>query len=155
MIQSDFKMIEFEDEILNWVQTCLAPYRGENLISEKPLKFPLFGLMLSGTPDLIIESSEKTIIWDFKTGGKREDDKNYSVQLKLYAMALWTLGKVDKSISIELSLLYLDEKEKITYLVGFKEVERELFSLWKKANSIHQTNLLHCSRCDYGKLCRL
>lgn len=139
--------------ILQWVKEQLQPYPGP-LMSEKSMKFPLFGLMISGTPDLVIKHDENMMIWDFKTGAKREDNKHYWLQLKLYAMGLWELGSVEQNRPLELCLLYLDEREKVSRSINFKQTKEEVFSLWRSANSLHQVNRSHCASCAFGKLCR-
>ena len=143
-----------EFELLRWARDQLLPYKTDQLISERPLKFPLFGLMVSGIPDLIIKGPQKTMIWDFKTGSQGEDNERYWLQLKLYALALWQLGDVDKNDPIELSLLYLDEKAKLSLIISFHQVKAEFFLQWELSNSPHQVNRHHCPLCDYGKLCR-
>ena len=143
-----------ETEIMKWIKQQLIPYENSRLISERMIKFPLFGLMISGVPDLIIKDNDKTMIWDFKTGAKREDDNHYWLQLKLYALAQWEFGDVKKSNSIELSLLYLDLEKKVSSLVSFDQIRKEIFTLWRFSNSIHKVNREHCPQCDYGKLCR-
>ena len=143
-----------QDPILQWVYEQMGPYSRGEFISERSLKFPLFGMMISGVPDLLIKDGEKTMIWDFKTGARKQEEDHYWLQLKLYAMALWNLGDVDKEQEIELSLLYLDEREKVSYVVKFSLVESEVFSFWQLANAVDQTNRAHCPFCDYGKLCR-
>ena len=143
-----------EFKLLRWARDQLLPYKTCQLVSERPLKFPLFDLMISGIPDLIIKSSQKTMIWDFKTGVKGKDNGHYWLQLKLYALALWKLGHVNKNDPIELSLLYLDEEEKLSVTINFDQAKEEIFSQWEFSNSIHQVNRDHCSLCHYGKLCR-
>lgn len=141
-------------KLLEWVRGQLQPYQSSLLISERPLKFSLFGLMVSGIPDLIIRHSQSIMIWDFKTGLKQKDNQHYWLQLKLYAFALWQLGQVDQDDPIELSLLYLDTEEKESLTVNFNQTRAEIFSLWQLSNSVHQVNRQHCPLCHYGKLCR-
>ncbi|MCY4644333.1 MAG: UvrD-helicase domain-containing protein [Bacteriovoracales bacterium] len=155
MIQDSSYRVESFSRPLEWVQKQLLPYSKNKLLSEQTLKFPLFGTIVSGTPDLMIERDRATIIWDFKSGRKRDNDEHYWLQLKLYAFALWELKKVDKNDPIEIALLYLDEEKKEIDWVEYLSIKEEIFSFWKNLNSIDKTNPLHCSQCDYGKLCRL
>ena len=143
-----------DSEIKLWIENFLIGYEDARFYSEREVKFLLFGVMISGIPDLVIENSSGTSVWDFKTGLKRADDSHYWLQLKLYALALWKTGSVDKKNSIELSLLYLDEKKKYDKKVKFLDIDREVSRFWKLTNSVHQVNRDHCPECYYGKLCR-
>ena len=142
------------DKILEWVKDKLQQYRDFDFMSEEPIKFPLFGLMITGIPDLVIASNRKMMIWDFKTGIQDEDIEQYWIQLKLYAFAMWELKKVDKNSTIDISLLYVDQRKKIDKVINFQSIREEIFSLMYLSNEIDQVNRSHCSHCFYGNLCR-
>jgi len=125
------------------------------IISELPIKFSLFGQMISGTPDLVFLSDEKIIIWDFKTGLRDDDgEEAYWFQLLCYAYAYGIMNKLGQETMVELALLYLDQKECIKQSLSLNQMTQLLFSHWKKTESLNQINSAHCSRCEYSSICR-
>ena len=157
-VPQSLKKDQGSEQALQWAKKQLLPYQGCcQLFSEQPLVFSLFGLMVSGIPDLVILAPppQSPMIWDFKTGAKKQDPEPYWTQLKLYALALWELGYIPSHQAIELSVLYLDQEEKLTCLAEFRQTKEQLFRLWKSANSIHNINRTHCPRCPYHQeICR-
>jgi hypothetical protein len=148
---------------ISWTKNeiqSLAPHY--NFISEEGIKFPIMGFMVSGIPDLIIEpkastdqKDQITKIWDFKTGKRKIDSEmNYWFQLYLYAHAMFELGKCHPEQFLELSLLYVDQKEKVSKIVSFQDVKLYVAEQWKKLERLNEVNLSHCSRCPYQKLCQ-
>jgi hypothetical protein len=154
--EKDFKAIEWAK---NEIQSLSSNF---NFISEEGIKFPIMGFMVSGIPDLIIEPKSSadqkdqiTKIWDFKTGKRKVDSEmNYWFQLYLYAHAQFELGKTDPAQVLELTLLYVDQKEKVTKTVSFHDVQIYVAEQWKKLERLNEVNLSHCSRCPYQKLCQ-
>ena len=154
--EKDLKAIEWAK---NEIQSLSSNF---NFISEEGIKFPIMGFMVSGIPDLIIEPKSSADqkdqirkIWDFKTGKRKVDSEmNYWFQLYLYAHAQFELGKTDPAQLLELTLLYVDQKEKVTKTVSFHDVQIYIAEQWKKLERLNEVNLSHCSRCPYQKLCQ-
>ena len=126
------------------------------IISERMIKFSLFGQMISGTPDLVFINKDEAInIWDFKTGIRDEKgEDSYWFQLMSYAYAYAKLVKFSPDKKIELSLLYLDQKEIVSKNISSDEINQILFSYWSKLESLDQVKTTHCSRCEYSSICR-
>ena len=113
--------------------------------------------MISGTPDLVLtpKSSDTFLeVWDFKTG-KREEAKEvpYWFQLITYSYACYTLGLLSENDEVEISLVYLDEKDFITKSMTFEEVKIYLQEVWRKTARLDQVNEEHCKNCEYAQLC--
>lgn len=126
---------------------------GARFVSEQQLKFPIFGFMMSGIPDLVVYSGSPQI-WDFKTGRRNETGEiKYWVQLKTYALALWNLGLIPLGTPIDLLLCYLDSVELPKVTVQFDQVKNELFEIWRKIESLDQINPSHCDFCPYKGIC--
>lgn len=148
---------EFKKPI-EWALTELRPLREDfAFISETPLKFRFFNFMISGTPDLYLlpQKIDRTAqIWDFKTGAMSEAAlKHYWVQLKVYAYALYALGLVDKNLSIETKLSFVDQEKILSELVSWEAIQNELFTLWSLQNQPWTVKTDHCSQCSYGDIC--
>jgi hypothetical protein len=113
--------------------------------------------MISGIPDLVLLPKVKTAnaeIWDFKTGKITQENLNhYWVQLKAYAYALYVLGLVEKSVSIETKLCFVDAEKFLNLSVNWETVQRELFPLWRSQNDPWITKTDHCGQCSYGDIC--
>jgi ATP-dependent helicase/nuclease subunit A len=125
------------------------------VISEVPVKFSLFGQMISGTPDLVFVASEKIDVWDFKTGLRDENSEDaYWFQLMCYAYAYAQIKSLSAESSLEISLLYVDQKELVTKSFSVNSLAQILFSYWSKTESLNQVNGLHCKKCEYSNLCR-
>jgi ATP-dependent exoDNAse (exonuclease V) beta subunit len=148
---------------LSWVKQEIANLSESfNFVSEEGIKFPIRGFMVSGIPDLILEPKSSadqkdqiTKIWDFKTGKRKIDSEmNYWFQLYLYAHAMFEIGKTHPEQLLELTLLYVDQKEKVSKTVSFKDVESFVGDQWKKLERLNEVNLSHCSRCPYQKICQ-
>lgn len=135
---------------------------GQNLsenaevISEKLIKFPFFGQMISGTPDLVfVNESENIVVWDFKTGIRHLDaEAAYWFQLMSYAYAYGNLKQFSPDKKIEISLLYIDQAEVITQNLSLDEITQMLFTHWQKTESLNQVNLKHCLACSYSSICK-
>jgi hypothetical protein len=126
------------------------------IVSEKLIKFSLFGQMISGTPDLVfINKEDSVVVWDFKTGKRDElNEANYWLQLFCYGYAYAQKMQLSQEGSVELALIYLDEKLPVSKKFSVKEITQLLFQEWCKTESLNQVNPLHCSKCDYQKICK-
>jgi ATP-dependent helicase/nuclease subunit A len=146
---------EDEREKLEWVlKEAEEISKNHNVISEKQIKFSFFGQMISGTPDLIFENEDDLIVWDFKTGGRDEDnEESYWFQLMCYAYAYANLKRFTPEKSIPLTLLYIDQKKSITRALRLSQISELLFVKWSKTESLNQVNFNHCSHCDYSSIC--
>lgn len=143
---------------VEWVTQELMKYRENyNFISEEPIKFPIFGHMISGTPDLILvppNKNERVKVWDFKTGRRKPTHEiNYWFQLYLYAFASFELDFADKNSSIELTLAYVDHQELVTKHFTFSEISSLIKETWMKLDHLNEVNRDHCERCPYQNLC--
>jgi hypothetical protein len=72
--------------------------------AEVAIKFELFSFMISGVLDLILRPKKDEIfqIWDHKSGkDSLVKNENYFFQLKIYALAAYNLGWVEKSKPFE------------------------------------------------------
>lgn len=143
---------------VEWVTQELLKFREKyNYISEEPIKFPVFGHMISGTPDLILVPKIKNDlvrVWDFKTGKRKPTHEiNYWFQLYLYAYASFELALTDKNEPIELTLAYVDEKELVSRSFSFQEISNLIKATWLKLDHLDEVNRDHCDRCPYQNLC--
>ncbi len=125
------------------------------VISEKMIKFSLFGQMISGTPDVVFcDKLNNLVIWDFKTGNRNsENESSYWFQLHCYAFAYAKLKNIHLDQSIEISLLYVDQSEVVTQKLSLEEISQLLWLQWIKTESLNQVNLLHCPYCEYSNIC--
>jgi hypothetical protein len=112
--------------------------------------------MISGTPDVFfLLENTNLIIWDFKTGQRDEqNESSYWLQLMCYAYGLGKIYRLENDIIISFSLLYLDQKKIITKEMSLTEISQEVFSIWKKTESLYQVNKNHCSQCEYSGICK-
>ncbi len=162
IIQNDFSEMEVNEfniqNSINWTVDKLKNYVEDfELVSEKPMKFEVFGYMISGIPDLIClsASNEKiTEIWDFKTGlsGNSNMD-SYFFQLISYAYALFVTGSVAKEKPIKLVLCFSDEQKLLDKTISFLDVENYLFEFFSNLNNFGQINEDHCPKCSFSSLC--
>jgi len=145
---------------IEWVLYLLKEFsdKGFDFISEEAVKFSLFGQMVSGTPDLIIQSLSQNEfeVWDYKTGMYSEEkSRPYWLQLKLYAYALMkdnnSFTKASKTIALK--LVFIDEQTTKVKKVNFFDLENELFDLWLKVEHLDQVNTEHCEQCSYRQIC--
>jgi ATP-dependent exoDNAse (exonuclease V) beta subunit len=142
---------------ISWAQGLSSRFQNNyEIISERLIKFSFFGQMISGTPDLVfIERNQEVVVWDFKTGLRHpEDESSYWFQLMSYAFAYAKLAQFTPDKKVELSLLYLDQKEIVTKSLSLAELTQALFVFWKKTESLDQVNLKHCPSCQYSSICR-
>lgn len=141
--------------IADWVLGLSSPYKiNYEVKSEEPLKFSLFGQMITGTPDLTFENEKELIVWDFKTGGKKiGNEEHYWFQLYCYAYAKSTLNHFTPEKKITMSLLYLDELKVETRELCLDEISTFLFEVWKKTECLSQVNSFHCQYCEYSSIC--
>ncbi len=126
------------------------------LISEKSIKFKFFNFMISGIPDLLLmpKAHQNAQIWDFKTGRiTQENLAHYWIQLKVYAYALYTLGRVDSSSEIELKLVFVDQEKILEEKVSWIQVQDDLYPLWTSQNEPWKIKTDHCGQCPYGDIC--
>jgi ATP-dependent helicase/nuclease subunit A len=142
---------------IGWALSVLGEKRGAyDFVPEEPLKFRFFSFMVSGIPDLLLvpKGDGATQVWDFKTGRiAREKLPHYWLQLACYAAALYELGKVEASESVELVLCFVDEEKLLTRTVTRDDCRSELYPLWRSQNDPWRTNPDHCDRCCYGSIC--
>ena len=128
------------------------------LFSESPIKFELYGYMISGIPDLCLypeTADDLPEIWDFKTGRLNESKlENYKFQLYTYAYANYHLKKVDLSKKIKLVILFVDEKKEVEYNISFSDVDKYLTDKLKYLKQYDYENTSHCSDCLYQDICQ-
>ena len=142
---------------IEWALSQLKQLSNEfEMIPEKPIKFKFFNFMISGIPDLILlpKLNQKAQIWDFKTGKISIENLNhYWLQLKVYAYALYELGRIQDSSEIELKLVFVDQKQILTETVTRILCQKQLYPIWEIQNQPWKINLDHCSQCSYGDIC--
>tara|TARA_R110002072_G_scaffold1989_5_gene16706 strand:- start:175083 stop:178502 length:3420 start_codon:yes stop_codon:yes gene_type:complete len=141
---------------LNFIKDELTPLKDDfHFSSEVPVKFNLFGQMISGTPDLVLLPKNKDQvlqIWDFKTGRYNEDKlAPYWFQLMCYAKAFE--HEIKDGRGIELIISFVDDQKNITKKLNLSDIDNELFMFWKKLGNLAEKNDQHCSHCPYGNLC--
>jgi CRISPR/Cas system-associated exonuclease Cas4 (RecB family) len=152
LIQKDFSThpdspIQFA---LNFLEKLKDDYE---IISEKLFKFPVFGYMCSGIPDVLLIPLKDSpfLILDFKTGAKNET--SHLFQLYVYAYGAYQLGMLGKEKEIKVLLLYLDLKEVVELTIDFEKTTQEVFKVWKNLYNLDQVNLNHCKECAFHGLC--
>ncbi len=141
-------------EGLDWIKNQLEERLSDKVefFSETPIKFSLFGQMISGTPDFYITGKDSLEVWDFKTGRATEDKMApYWFQLYCYAHALGE--ELDPQKKVKLVLSFVDEKKNLEKELSIKEIRELLFEVWKKIEQPDQINKDHCQNCLYEKLC--
>jgi ATP-dependent helicase/nuclease subunit A len=146
------------EEGMIWILDELKKYKekGFELVSEKAVKFSLFGQMISGTPDLVLHHvvNGQLEVWDFKTGSLSEEkNKTYWLQLYCYAYAL-----LAQNLSIRvasLKIVYIDEKKIVSQEVEYSTIKNSLYSIWEKVDELDQVNQDHCPKCEYSQYCEL
>src|SRR3989339_550999 len=147
---------------LQWIIECLKEKlisKNYQIISEMPFKFPLYGLMVNGVPDLIlrpIDSIKMPLeIWDFKSG--RHDikgEKSYWFQLQLYAYATYMLGYLDKSEKVSLILSYLGEQKNLEITLDFAALSTHLLGHLRALENLSQKERSHCPVCLFQSICK-
>jgi ATP-dependent helicase/nuclease subunit A len=145
-----------ESEKILWAYDCAEAYiNSHEVISEKLIKFSMFGQMISGTPDIVFVHSEELVVWDFKTGARDKlNEASYWFQLTSYAYAYGMLKRFAPDKKIELALLYLDEKQLVKKIFSMDEITQAMFKTWKKTEFLDQVNPLHCPHCEYSTICQ-
>ncbi len=145
-----------EKEGMEWVLAELrrAQEAGATFVSEEQLKFPLFGFMLTGIPDLLVLWGHAAEVWDFKTGRRGENKElKYWQQLEAYAYALWEAGRVPHDRPIRLRLAYVDQKSLVEREITYAGAKNSLFTGWSALARLNETNLAHCSVCPFRGVC--
>jgi ATP-dependent helicase/nuclease subunit A len=144
-------------EPIQWALGLLKELASEfELIPEKSVKFKFFNFMISGIPDLLLmpKTDQNAEIWDYKTGRiTQESLSHYWIQLKVYAYALYQLGRIPDSSEIVLKLVFVDQKKILEEKVTRAECEAELYPIWNSQNQPWKTNPDHCAQCSYGDIC--
>lgn len=141
-------------EIVKWVEGLAKPYESYTRVSEEIIKFSFFNNMISGTPDIYFLNNDHLVLWDFKTGKRDQNNEaSYWFQLLCYAYGIGKIYPQAAETVIEIGLIYVDEKKNFTKKITMTEISRELFSIWKKTESLYQVNLDHCSQCEYSSIC--
>lgn len=128
------------------------------LISERPIKFEVFGHMVSGIPDLLLKPKNEIHdleIWDFKTGSrKKETEASYWFQLYCYALAAYNLKLHNIDRRIKLVLFYVDTQQIVENEVSYENVNNYLFEYWSLLKRPWEVNLEHCESCLYNNICQ-
>lgn len=149
---------ENERDVVEYPLKLLRDMNGYQMFTERPVKFSLFGQMISGTPDLtLIPDSKNQMpeVWDFKTGRQKEDSElAYWFQLFCYAIQASHEMGLSNDEKIKVALVYVDEKKFVEKVLSKKEIESKLFSAWKNLANFDQVNESHCSSCSFGNLCQ-
>ncbi len=143
-----------EENLFYWVKEKIKGLNPISLWSEEDVKFPVFGHMFNGKPDLVIQTKKGYEVWDFKTGRLKSNAPQYNLQLLMYAYSIYQRGFIGEDEEVKLVLMYVDEKEKVEWSVNYQEVIKELKFYWNKTNEVDQVERDHCSSCLFGKLCR-
>ena len=147
------------DPSITWVVDKLKNYLDNYfLISEYPIKFELFGYMISGIPDLVIrpkDQDNQIEIWDFKTGAFSEDKLNpYWFQLYSYAYAEYLRAEVDQTREIKLVLCFIDEEKLVEKTIHLQDVEKYLSKAMENLDCFELENLNYCKWCPYEIICQ-
>lgn len=140
---------------VNWALEKLKPLRGSStFISEETIKFPFFGHVITGIPDLVILSDDSSQVWDFKTGSPNEKKNiGYLFQLKAYAYALYKLDKVSKENSVKLVLCYVDTEELLEISTNYQQLVEDLYPIWQRVTDFNHKGEEFCSGCGFYNLC--
>jgi ATP-dependent helicase/nuclease subunit A len=152
------KTASLPSEGAQWIVGLLRKFKEtHHLISEQGIKFPFRGMMVSGTPDLVLvpcRAGEEFSIIDFKTGSQRTETENvYWAQLYTYGYALYRLRKIPLDRKVNLHLAYLDQQNFITRQVDYEQITRFWNELWPRVAHLWEMNLKHCSECSYRPIC--
>lgn len=139
------------DWALNELRKTVGPEA--RLVSELPMKFPLFGFMMTGIPDLVVHGTSCEI-WDYKTGRRSESSElKYWQQLMIYAWGHWQSGLVSRDAAIVLRLCYVDGRELPSKTVKLEDVRDVLFPIWSRLSSLDKIDESHCPLCPYRTIC--
>ena len=140
---------------LDWLVDKLSFFlENYTVYPEKEIKFDVFGHMITGIPDLIVQKEGLVEIWDYKTGLQSKEHQNYWLQLNLYAYGLYRLGIQDEQNSIKLVLCYLDEKKVVEKNVSLSSVKNFVLKYFTLLNSPYFFNKSSCANCDYINICQ-
>jgi ATP-dependent helicase/nuclease subunit A len=143
-----------DKEKIQWALVEAQKFSTFEIISERLIKFSLFGQMISGTPDLVYLKENELAVWDFKTGSRdSSQEEHYWFQLICYGFAYANLKQFTPEKKITLSLVYVDEKSSINKELSLEEMTEYLFGKWSMTESLHQVNKQHCGHCEYSSLC--
>ena len=145
-------------KVIYWVIEKLRPYVADfTFSSESPIKFSIFGYMISGIPDLILNpkiSDKNDQIWDFKTGKRKpESESSYWFQLMAYAYGIGKLKGYGNKKKVKLVLAYVDENILVEKEYSLDTVKNKLFEYWNKLDNFSDINLDHCGQCKFGNIC--
>ena len=126
-----------------------------DFISEELFKFPFAGQMVSGTPDLIMipKGEENFKVVDFKSGKLQQNKKAYWYQLYLYGYACYWYELLPKQKNIEYQLMFFDAQKSFSQVMGFDELEKKLFEMWKRVALLEQKTSEHCESCEFQAIC--
>ncbi|MBL6990030.1 MAG: UvrD-helicase domain-containing protein [Bacteriovoracaceae bacterium] len=144
---------------LYWVLNKLKMYREDyDLISEQQVKFPLFGHMVSGTPDLLLRpkncQEKKLVIYDFKTGQRDEQhEDSYWFQVFCYGHYCYESGLVKESDPIDVVLAYIDESKLCHKEIDFGKLSTFFKDHWSKLIDLSSVNKTHCPKCQFAIIC--
>lgn len=139
------------------VEKLESYFDNSEMISEKPIKFEIFGYMISGIPDLIIRPLDENApieIWDFKTGKYSESKLSpYFFQLYSYAYAQFSLNQILGERPIKLVLCFVDENKNVEKNVLSTDVENYLTGQFNKLLHPEVKNLDYCEYCSFSPIC--
>ncbi|MBK26663.1 MAG: hypothetical protein CME70_21865 [Halobacteriovorax sp.] len=148
-----------EKAAVDYALGLLKEKNSHSFLSETPVKFPLFGQMISGTPDLVLRPKDKKNppeIWDFKTGTQKENSElAYWFQLYCYGIQTCLEMGLSDDEEVLVSLVYVDEKKTVDKILTKLEIEKALYQEWQKLADFDQVNLDHCESCSFGNLCQM
>lgn len=139
---------------IKWVKGLLNQSVFLEVVSERAIKFSIFGQMFNGTPDLVLYKNDGFEIWDFKTGAFKSEAPQYDLQLLIYAYGILSIRHEYQDKMILLKLLYVDAQELTEVKLSYEEIKSEVVKYWTRINQPNLVNREHCSRCSFGKLCR-
>lgn len=125
----------------------------KELISESAIKFKLFGQMINGIPDLVIKG-DQVQIWDFKSGHRDLSvEQSYQFQLCAYAAGLYDLGICSRDESINLVILYVDDRVRTEMSYTYDDVINYLYPYWTKLGNLSVKEEA-CSHCEFVTICK-
>ncbi len=142
---------------VDWASKIVfSEYCSHQIISEQPIKFDLFGQMVSGTPDLVLlpDNGDEFVIVDFKTGRPGADKElPYWFQLKCYAFAIASTQPERNLKRVKIELWFVDTQTIKTESFTIDEITQFLAGQWSKLARPFTPVLEHCEKCTFGKIC--
>ncbi len=157
---------DFINKIKNEILKCLHTFESvwptisnyQSILIEKYGSFKYGDVEITVKPDYVVKDEEKVIIFDWKTGSKKDDDFYQSIVYSIYAMDRFNLS--EKDISVVLVYLSDCKKYKVTpehrYIENIeKRIVRENDEM-NMLDYIPEVNLMeYCIFCKYYTICEL